>query len=125
MNSRGITLVILISFIMAVVVIANIALVLMSNQGRFGHLQVSRIQAHYAALAGINYALERLRVNDANWPIPDSSSPYSHDLCRGCISPDINEPDLPDSIVDVTISVSDSDDDGIVEISATADYTYN
>ncbi len=34
----------------------------MASQARLTHHQVSRIQAYYAALAGMNYAYERLRT---------------------------------------------------------------
>ena len=119
MNSRGVTLVLLLSFILAVIVMANVALLILASQTKLSFHQVSRIQAYYAAQAGINYALERLRVNDSNWPVPSSN----HELCRGCSgADDIDEPDLPASVNKVLISLSDTDGDGIVEIRATAEY---
>jgi len=62
MNTRGIALILVLAFILAIVVIANIALFIMSSQTRFTQHQVERIRVYYAAQAGINYALEQLRT---------------------------------------------------------------
>jgi len=88
--------------LLVAVILANVILTIISSQSRLTHHQVSRIQAHYAAMAGVNYALEMLRINDPNWLIP--SSP--HNLCNGCAAPaDINEPNLPASVTNVAIRV--------------------
>jgi len=44
-------------------ILAYVLMSIISNQSRFTYHQTSRIQAYYAAQAGMNYALERLRTN--------------------------------------------------------------
>jgi len=67
--------------IMIVIILANIVLSIVLSQTRLTHHQVSRIQAYYAGLAGMNYALEQLRTG--NWTAPlvyslsDSSFPHT------------------------------------------------
>jgi len=104
-------------------VVACIAFVILTSQARFTHHNVSRIQAFYAAQAGTNYALEMLRTNDSNWDPAIVGLPYTHNLCRGCVAPDVDEPGLPTPVQNVAITVDDSDGDGILEIHARADYT--
>jgi Tfp pilus assembly protein PilX len=121
-SHRGITLILILAIILAVVFLANIALVLIRSQFRLTHHQVSRIQAFYAAQAGTNYALEKLRTNDPDW-----TTPGTHRLCRGCTAVgDINEPDLPYSIqyVDITVGAPGSGIGPTREITATARYTF-
>lgn len=48
--------------VMLVILLGNILFTLISSQARFSHHKVSRIQAFYAAQAGMNYALEQLRT---------------------------------------------------------------
>jgi hypothetical protein len=105
-----------------VVVLSSVILYLVSSQSRLTHHQVSRIQAYYASLAGINYARERLRINTwttASCPPPD-----------GCTLSDSN---FPNSIQNrqVTIVIRTPGSAGCVNppgnsacISATAIYTY-
>jgi Tfp pilus assembly protein PilX len=118
--------------LLIVVVLANVVLTIMSSQSRLTHHQVSRIQAYYAALAGVNYAVEMLRSGSdtTNWPMPAADASYSKTLCRsGC---DINDTDLPLSVARVDITVAGKDVSGCNPptsgipacISATADYTY-
>jgi hypothetical protein len=120
-NSKGVTLILVLAFILAVVVLANIALVIIGSQARFTQHKVGRIQASYAAQAGINYALEKLRLGD--WGIgsycivtkPDS-------VCEGVIE-SITDYDFPIQYP-VEINIADEDSDGIFEVSAKAIYTY-
>ena len=58
-------LVLVLAVLFFVIVVANIVLILFSSQARLSHHQVSRIQAYYAGMAGINYAFEQLRIG--NW----------------------------------------------------------
>ena len=51
--------------LMVVVVLANVVLTIIASQSRLTHHQVSRIQAYYASMAGINYATEMLRLGPA------------------------------------------------------------
>lgn len=89
-NKRGMILPIVIWVILAVVVLSAVILRIVSNQTRLTHHQVSRIQAQYAAKAGMVYALEMLRtgvwgysvssavntcVNSGDCPVSDPSFP--------------------------------------------------
>ena len=89
MKSRGVALILVLVFIMTAVVLANIAVVVLRSQYRFTHHNVSRIQAFYAAQAGVNYALEQLRTG--SWTFSPNSCPDP----GGC---PVNDPDFPNSI---------------------------
>jgi len=122
MNSRGMALAMVLGTLLVVVILANVILAIISSQTRLTHHQVSRIQAYYAAQAGINYALEKLRLgNDPDWPLRGG---YSRKLCRS--SCDINDPDLPASIKEVNIIVGEpgSGISNTSTVSATVNYTY-
>jgi len=112
MQNRGVAVFIVLSVIISVIIFANIVLSIIANQSRLTHHKVSRIQAHYAAMAGVNYAYEKLRLGDPNWPTPTAgNSPYQAQLCNGCVPGpgnlrDIDEPDLPPSVTSVVITVS-------------------
>ena len=74
----------------------------------------------------MNYAIEILRVGtDSNWPAKDS---YNRYLCRsGCSGPgDVNDPDLPNSIqqVKITVGLPGTGISGTRPISSKATYTY-
>jgi len=60
-NKRGIALFLVLTMFLTVVILANAILTLMLSQSRLTHHQVSRIQAYYASMAGINYAYDKLR----------------------------------------------------------------
>ncbi|MCX5714045.1 MAG: hypothetical protein NT033_04405, partial [Candidatus Omnitrophica bacterium] len=64
-KGRGTALFLVLAVVFVVVALANIILSFMHSQSRLTHHQVSRIQAYYAAQAGMNYALEQLRTG--NW----------------------------------------------------------
>ncbi len=63
-NKRGVILFIVIGIIIVVVALATVILRIISNQARLTHHQVSRIQALYAAKAGMVLAFEKLRTGD-------------------------------------------------------------
>ena len=90
-NPRGVALIIVLVLILAVVILANIALVLISSQFRLTHHQVGRVQAFYVAQAGVNYALEQLRTGAWTFS-PVNSCPHPN----GCL---INDPNFPNSII--------------------------
>ncbi|MCM8783093.1 MAG: hypothetical protein NC909_01665 [Candidatus Omnitrophica bacterium] len=62
---KAVAMVLVLFIIFSVIVVANILLIFFSSQFQLSHHQVSRIQAYYAGMAGINYALEQLRTG--NW----------------------------------------------------------
>ncbi|MFA5144976.1 MAG: hypothetical protein WC723_03105 [Candidatus Omnitrophota bacterium] len=61
-QEKGIVLFIALATIFMVILLANIVLSIVSSQSRLTHHRVSRIQAYYAALAGVNFSLEQLRT---------------------------------------------------------------
>ncbi|MCX5669027.1 MAG: hypothetical protein NTX89_02770 [Candidatus Omnitrophica bacterium] len=118
---KGMILLIVIGVIIVVVILSTAILRIIANQLRLTHHQVSRIQAQYAAKAGVVYALERLRRNEVGWT---GSGKYVKTMCKsGC---DINEISLPDSIQQVDITVYDraTGISGARKVSAKATYTY-
>lgn len=111
---------------MVVATLSTVILRIILTQSRLTHHQVSRIQAQYAAKAGIVYALNKLRKNDdVNWP---STGEYTITMRRsGAISPNFNEPNLPGSIdrVEITVYGSGSGISGTRKISSKAVFTYS
>lgn len=130
-RKKGLAFFMVLALIIMASILAAVILSLIQNQHRLTLHQISRIQAYYASLGAVNFAFDKIRIGDANWPIPASDATYTHNLCRGCSAVgDINEPDLPMSVQSVAIVVAGenrcSHPPGIpVCISATATYTYN
>ncbi len=60
-NRKGVAIFMVLATILIVVVLANVVLAIISNQSRLTRHEVGRIQAYYAAQAGLVLALERLR----------------------------------------------------------------
>jgi Tfp pilus assembly protein PilX len=123
-NKKGVILFIVIGVIMVVAMLSIVILRTISNQSRLTHHQLSRIQAQYAAKAGVLYALDKLRRNDdASWTV---SGP--HTMCRSS-SCDINESSLPTSIQQVDINVYNPETTGPLagtrKVTAKATYTYS
>jgi Tfp pilus assembly protein PilX len=67
MNKKGVALYFVLAILLVVVILANIVLNFVSSQQRLTTHQVKRVQAYYAAQAGVNYALEQLRLNNATY----------------------------------------------------------
>ena len=125
-NRKGVILFIVLGVIIVVATLSTVILRIILSQTRLTHHQVSRIQAQYAAKAGVNYALEMLRTNDADWP---ATGEYTRVMRRsGSASPDFDESNLPASIDRVEITVYDPSTNpgpsGTRKISAKAVYTY-
>lgn len=128
----GIILLIVLSTVLTATLLASIVLKIISSQFRLAHHQVSRTQAYYAAQAGVNYAVDKLRRGD--WPLPAVNSTDNYKICRsagsGCT---VVDSAFPHTIQDIKIAISD---DGAAVctppagsnvstcISATAAYTY-
>ena len=93
-NKEGTILFIVVAIIMVVSVLATAMLRTIANQSRLTHHQVSRIQAQYAAKAGMVYALDRLRLG--TWTFAPSSCPNP----LGCA---VVDPSFPPSIQSVTV----------------------
>jgi len=125
-GKKGAILVIVIGLIMVVSALTTVILRIIVNQARLTHHQVSRIQAQYAAKAGVFYALDKLRRNDnaVCWPSagPFPYTRYMKSSGSGC---DIVEPNLPSSVsqVEITVSGPNTGPSGTQQVSATATYT--
>jgi len=124
-NKKGVILIIVIGTIIVIATLSTVILRIILSQSRLTHHQISRIQSQYAAKAGINYALEKLRKNDdTNWP---ATGEYTITMYRsGASAPNFNEPDLPSSIdrVEITVYAPGTGTSGTRKISAKAFYTY-
>jgi Tfp pilus assembly protein PilX len=125
---KGIALFMVLGTLLVVVTFAFIMLNIMLSHPRLTQHQVGRIQAYYAAQAGMNYAIEKLRLgNDSNWT---SSGAFTHRMCwttTGCSSPgDILEADLPRSIeyVEITVWTVNSGVNNTRKITSKTSYTY-
>lgn len=114
-EKRGLAIYLVLCTILLAVILANVVINIILSQTHLTTHQISRIQAHYASLAAMNYALEKLRVGtDANWPIPaNPAANYTHHLCRDSsvtqcstdTSP-IIEPDLAAAVSYVQVRVA-------------------
>jgi len=116
--------------ILVVGIMAIAILRIISSHSRLTHHQVTRIQAQYAARAGVMYALDKLRRNDdaACWPTSGSYTIIMRSSTPGaCV---VIEPNLPASVSQVDITVYDyGTTPGAVfadarKVSATATFTY-
>ncbi len=61
-GKRGIAIYLVLGALIMAVVLAKVILNLILNQASITHHRLSRVQAYYASLAGMNYALEKLRT---------------------------------------------------------------
>ncbi len=63
-SRKGVVLFIVLGVIIIVTTLSTVILRIILNQSRLIHHQVSRVQAQYAAKAGMVYAMEKLRTGD-------------------------------------------------------------
>lgn len=124
-SEKGMILFIVIGVILVVAALSTVILRIISNQARLTHHQVSRIQAQYAAKAGVIYALDKLRRHDDSTCWPDSGT-YTRIMRPSGAGPCVVlEPALPLSVTQVNITVNDTSDiPGTRKVSATAVFTY-
>jgi len=100
-NEKGTILILVLGTILVTVLLANVILVIVSNNFVFTHHQVNRIRAYYAAQAGINLALANLRLNV--W---------------GAGTYNLNDPEIPYPVaINITNTLQGT------RVSATASYT--
>ena len=71
-NKKGVAIFMVLATIMIVVVLANVVLAIISNQSRITRHEVGRVQAYYAAQAGLVYAMEKLR--NGSWTYVGTNS---------------------------------------------------
>lgn len=95
LNKKGTALLMVLATLLVVVALANVILLIISSQSRLTHHQISRIQAYYAAQAGMNYALEQLRTG--SWTAGSCPSP------AGCNLP--NDPSFSANITQPVIII--------------------
>ncbi len=132
MNKRGVAMYLVLGVLLVVVILTNVVLSLISSQSKLTNHQVRRVQAYYAAQAGINYALEQLRLGNASWT-PTTASSITQYLCRSTASPPcpsgspaVVDPSLPNSINSVTILLGPKNAvTNTTPVSASANYTFN
>jgi hypothetical protein len=121
---KGVVLLLLLGTILLTTILAGIVSYLVLNQSRLGQHQISRIKAYYAALAGINLALEKLRLGE--WGTTDMP-PYQYSLCRNSTGSscsgalDFEE----DWAIPYRVDINITDPvNGIRNVTATVNYTY-
>jgi len=117
-SKSGVVLFITLATILITVVLANVIMSVVSSQAALTRHQVSRTQAYYVAMAGINLAYEKLRTgNDADWPLPNTQpgSSYTRCICKtavscnaSCAGTIIVESALPSSINSIVVTVTDA-----------------
>ena len=113
--------------LLLVVIFANVILNIMRSHSRLTHHQVSRIQGYYAAMAGVNYALEKLRLGQ--WGMGSYCLRNSNPTCLGTCpagSTSVNEPDFPCTVssVSITIGAMDPANNNLRPVTAEANYSY-
>ncbi|MDI6606000.1 MAG: hypothetical protein QME65_02510 [Candidatus Omnitrophota bacterium] len=127
-NNKGVALLLVFATIVVVVILANVALRLILNQFRLTHHQVSRIRAYYASLAGMNLALEKIRLGE--WVIPTARTMYG--CINNCIDPFatgarryplVRDPDIPYN-VQVAVYPRGRGINGTTKLKIKTDYTY-
>jgi Tfp pilus assembly protein PilX len=129
-NRRGFALYLVLAIMLVVVILANIVLNLITSQSKLTHHQIKRIQEYYAAQAGVNYALENLRVNNTPW-MSAAGDNKTYYICRQsgaapCNNIDGNnttDSDLPTSINYVKITVAEPNATGDRPVSAQVNFT--
>ncbi len=126
-DKRGVALFITLAAVAIVIILANVVINIMSTQGRLTHHQVTRIQAYYAAQAGMVYTLEMLK--NGTWkPDPNGSIRYAcHRSCIDGVSTTYTIPtdaDIPYNI-QVAIYPPGSGISGTTRIDVKTDYTYS
>jgi len=119
-SGKGVALYLVLGVLIVTALVATLSMNIILSQSRLTHHSVSRTQAYYAAKMGMHYAIEMLNNQDTTW-----STPGNYTICRsGCTK---NEPDLPNSINNVTVTVGDTGSglDGTRKLDITVFYSYD
>jgi Tfp pilus assembly protein PilX len=123
-NNKGIALYLVLAVLLIVIIFANIVLNVVSSQSRLTFHKVRRIQAYYAAQAGINAALEGLKANDTAWVPNPVTVARTVRICQtaqaGC---NFNDTDLPSSINYIEIKIGPRDAVLGMPVNATVNYS--
>ena len=132
MNKKGVALYFVLAVLLVVVILANIVLSFITSQSKLTSHQIKRVQAIYAAQAGVNYAIEQLRLNNTVW-ITDTVNPKYFRICGPlfnisngaiCASPNLTEESFPNAVnfVEINISALNTTTNNR-NVSATVNYT--
>jgi len=97
-NNKAVALLLVIGTIFVIVAFTVTILRTISDESRLTHHKVSRIQAYYAGLAGINYAYDKIRRGD--WPLGLASTYTAKELTT------IDPSQFPSSIRNVEIKIT-------------------
>ncbi len=95
------------------VTLGSVVLNIVLSNTALSRKHVGRVQAYYAALAGMNYGYERLCRNDdsTNWPMPASGSSYTNYICNNsfhsCPGYVVNDETLVKAIDKIAITVGE------------------
>ncbi|MDD5130231.1 MAG: hypothetical protein PHS66_04170 [Candidatus Omnitrophica bacterium] len=124
-GKKGAILFIVIGIILVVVILSTITLRVIANHSRLTHHQVSRIQAMYAAKAGMLYALDALRRNDTTAVacLTGTGMIMRRSGSAACV---IVEPELPASVsqVDIIVGGIDTGPSDTRRVRSKATFTY-
>ncbi|MBL7151154.1 MAG: hypothetical protein ISS32_01750 [Candidatus Omnitrophica bacterium] len=126
-NKKAVALLLVLVTIVVVVILASVALRLILNQFRLTHHQVSRIRAYYASFAGMNLALEKIRLGD--WSPASTGGAIRYGCINSCIDasatyPLIRDSDIPYN-VQIAIYPAGSGISGTSKLEIKSDYTYH
>lgn len=124
-NKKGVVLYFVLGVLFVVVLLANIVLNFVSSQSRLTSHQVKRVQAYYAAQAGVNYATEQLRLGNytSGGTLKICGPNYSTTHSALCSGANFTEASFPSSINYVDIFVSAANATGGQTLNATVNYT--
>ena len=125
-RNKGVALLLVFATIVVVVILANVALRLILNQFRLTHHQVSRIRAYYASLAGMNLALEKIRLGE--WSPTTAGGAIRYGCINSCIDasatyPLVSDTDIPYN-VQIAIYPQGSGINNTATLKIKTDYTY-
>jgi hypothetical protein len=102
------------------VILGSVVLNIVLSNTALSRKHVGRVQAYYAALAGMNYGYERLSRNDdsTNWPMPASGTHYTNYICNSSFHPCpgyvVNDETLVRGIRQIAITVSERSDSACI-----------
>lgn len=122
-NKKGAALLLVLATILIVTILANVALNFVLNQSRLSTHQVHRIQAYYAAIAGMNLTIEMLRTN--TWSADPGVTKYA--CINGCVDSvtpnySVADTDIPFN-VQITIGPREAALNRTTALTITTDFT--
>lgn len=106
-RKRGVVLVIVLCTLLVVIGLATVVLSFILTHARLSYHNTSRIQAYYASMSGINYALEQLRTGEWTYSPINSCPDGEEDDNIACTLEDTDgfQTDFPTSIKGKTVYI--------------------